>query len=1001
MKLKFIFFFILLLSAGIFAANVNEFITCDNGVTLCLEKDIPAVKEGINKYLSLTESGVPGGGAITYKHLYGGNASQNIRMQAIDPNLRSQALYEEALGFIEIAKIKRNYESVQVIEIVETVAPLEFPKEEGLGNTNFGAMLTLGDVDYYYWDGSQWIAPENTRAGGVVYEDFEKYSEQGSLDSIWTIGKLISPYWSYSGRENSNQMYINLRCDFGLDPENHEFHSSTFDVTYNIDFNNLDEADATLLDMLSVMENGLKECDAKSLGLENIEQEPQAEISDAETDQNCLEFGEGLMTFYGEKTNVLGGPYDHYINAIAKEKGVDPSLIKTLMNLSSNFNPAYFSPTPSDASLKKKGLMAITPSEFSKYADGGHAKEVFDIESNIRAGTNKFISLVQENGGNGCWALDYWFDYEKAKKAKKEGISWASFDSDSTSKAMILHEKYQVQAEEDNVNELAVSSATGGKISATDKLLIIGDSHMVGDYGGKLYSLFSDTSSATVRMHGVVGTSPQHWISSTDSDAFKKNDWWRIKYEDGKEDKKTKTLPANYFDNIADDFVPTSIIVSLGTNMIYQQGTGNIELYVDQLASLAASKGTCYWVGPPHVGRGHEYADKINAANNEIKVAASQHCTFIDSLTLTDKNSIGSTAYHYPKTLAEEWATRVFQTIQGFGVDQLKPVSIGPAITEIPEGLDHLGAGDGWYISATPTPGNYETNILPYTFETLKPSSSVSKKGVVYGYFSSKHCVTGTENFSVGTEVTSKGNLRCKCDGVMGKPSKTQKEVVEAISTLIPEFSPSEAPTMEYGEVRITGYYVLDYGDFCGKLTPQECGEKKPSTWAKMYSDAKMQGTIFYDGDYYFYTALSKTGPTYTIDSTKATDGPMGIAGMVLPGISIAVNSNPASPGYIPYGSRVYLEFDNDPNNIANGWHVAGDTGGHFVCAPKIDIYHGVGKEARARAYAAGTKAKVWVFPPIQGDAPGAQTQLINSETGEAVASADEGGFWDWLQFWA
>ena len=66
---------------------------------------------------------------------------------------------------------------------------------------------------------------------------------------------------------------------------------------------------------------------------------------------------------------------------------------------------------------------------------------------------------------------------------------------------------------------------------------------------------------------------------------------------------------------------------------------------------------------------------------------------------------------------------------------------------------------------------------------------------------------------------------------------------------------------------------------------------------------------------------------------------------------TIAVN-----PKFIPYGSLVFIDWPNVPNDpnrkgkakeLFGGWYIAEDTGGAFKKLPKIDVYTGVGHEAR------------------------------------------------------
>ena len=67
---------------------------------------------------------------------------------------------------------------------------------------------------------------------------------------------------------------------------------------------------------------------------------------------------------------------------------------------------------------------------------------------------------------------------------------------------------------------------------------------------------------------------------------------------------------------------------------------------------------------------------------------------------------------------------------------------------------------------------------------------------------------------------------------------------------------------------------------------------------------------------------------------------------------TVAVNSIPRTPGYIPYGTIMYIYWGE--GNPWNGLYRAEDTGSAFLEERKIDIYAGVGEEEKDEAINAG-----------------------------------------------
>ena len=275
----------------------------------------------------------------------------------------------------------------------------------------------------------------------------------------------------------------------------------------------------------------------------------------------------------------------------------------------------------------------------------------------------------------------------------------------------------------------------------------------------------------------------------------------------------------------------------------------------------------------------------------------------------------------------------------------------------LPDDSCHLGQGDGWYISGTSTPSEpqYHKTIYPSNAFIASPRSN--PEGAKGRYFDT--CKVGLADDSYCGTLDSDGH--CNCIGASGTINSQHRNLVsELIDWQEPSFIPQSDPTFPNGVVRLTKYYVPLYSTYCGESEPENC---PAADWTSFRTDARMEGSfLFKDGIYYSYRSIPSLPSKYL--DLEGNEGATTSTGTTIEsGRTIAVNPNPDAPGYIPYGSRVYIFVE--PNHWANGWYIAEDTGGHFYCCPKIDIFAGTGLESYNRAGV--SKGDVWVYPPIQG----------------------------------
>ncbi|MBT2718080.1 lytic transglycosylase domain-containing protein [Bacillus sp. ISL-57] len=91
----------------------------------------------------------------------------------------------------------------------------------------------------------------------------------------------------------------------------------------------------------------------------------------------------------------MSNKYDSYINAAAAKYGVDPKLVKAVIQQESGFNPGARS------SAGAGGLMQLMPGT----ARGLGVKNVYDPKQNIEGGTKYLSQMLKANNGSVPLAL--------------------------------------------------------------------------------------------------------------------------------------------------------------------------------------------------------------------------------------------------------------------------------------------------------------------------------------------------------------------------------------------------------------------------------------------------------------------------------------------------------------------------------------------------------------------------------------------------------------------
>lgn len=203
--------------------------------------------------------------------------------------------------------------------------------------------------------------------------------------------------------------------------------------------------------------------------------------------------------------------------------------------------------------------------------------------------------------------------------------------------------------------------------------LIIGDSHVVGDFGGTLHKLVYEHSKENTRTVALAGASPHNFVASGEKGrtlsygfADRKNGNERI-IKGGEK----ATLPE--LGNLLEETNPNRIVIELGDNFAdYKNPSANVEAVTKRevnmiLEKLKQTKADCYWVTPtwtdkPGTGIYKKNNERLQQVIAAIKKSASPRCTVIDSTNIgIGKNDIStvSDGIHFNSANGSKWATAV------------------------------------------------------------------------------------------------------------------------------------------------------------------------------------------------------------------------------------------------------------------------------------------------------------------------------------------------------
>lgn len=193
---------------------------------------------------------------------------------------------------------------------------------------------------------------------------------------------------------------------------------------------------------------------------------------------------------------------------------------------------------------------------------------------------------------------------------------------------------------------------------------------------------------------------------------------------------------------------------------------------------------------------------------------------------------------------------------------------------------------------------------------------------------------------------------------ILLKPKQTNTENTEneitgniIITGMVPAEIENIPPTFN-GNIETTVYFSASSADY--EKWYSGAGDKYDTTtkigWCIIpqkergfYEDVKCQGSGVHEGKVQYYEYIKKNPAEspplegFHFGKTSQQTDPM-------PKRTVAVNPLQGSNCYIPYGTKMYIYFEE--GNPWNGYYVAEDTGKAFKGECKIDIFAGVGEEA-------------------------------------------------------
>lgn len=214
--------------------------------------------------------------------------------------------------------------------------------------------------------------------------------------------------------------------------------------------------------------------------------------------------------------------------------------------------------------------------------------------------------------------------------------------------------------------------------TSPDRVVYLGDSHTVGDFGKRLAeNLTKIYDTTSIKRYGVIGAAAQHWNKKDNSSIRKLKIGY---YCDGDGLVNGKAPPTNFptASQLFQGSAPPMVVLALGTNDVHARCLVNDKeeqmAAVKELLAQVRPNSKCVWVGPTEQPDHGPIAlrcgqAKIKAFVDNLRDTVSGRCTFIDSRKIKSNGKAilpnRSDKLHYSGNLAKHWADSVTEQLAG------------------------------------------------------------------------------------------------------------------------------------------------------------------------------------------------------------------------------------------------------------------------------------------------------------------------------------------------
>jgi len=209
-------------------------------------------------------------------------------------------------------------------------------------------------------------------------------------------------------------------------------------------------------------------------------------------------------------------------------------------------------------------------------------------------------------------------------------------------------------------------------VSAETKVLVVGDSHTVGDFGDALVSKLKTQPDFRVALSASCGSSPTHWLGTPYRNAICSSE---LDYNERSPKKNLQpgSHPMPSFQALVQEKKPDTVVIALGGNQMPKDPkaslTGARKDVARMIQAAKVNGAKCIWISPPARVDSiypREIQDRFTAML--VEVTREQGCAFVNSRNHTNaKDTVNDPFrvhyYRYPgkngRNPGGEWGSGV------------------------------------------------------------------------------------------------------------------------------------------------------------------------------------------------------------------------------------------------------------------------------------------------------------------------------------------------------